>query len=368
MAQSRPMATDGNQEIEQGLDIVVVVPTIREECLTDFLDQWRDEFRAHDVHVIVMEDNPQRSFKIDTDIRITHLCWEDIENDLGSRAWIIPRRTDCVRSYGYYRAYLEQPDMIVTLDDDCYPLEAGGVGFMMKHWRRLQEGGQDPAWQSSCQGVIPRGVPYYQTERTWPCALNHGLWERVPDFDAPTQLLQSRAEQPFRFINQTIPMGRYFPMCGMNVAFRPEVVPAFYFLLMGRDYRYDRFGDIWSGVFIKKICDHLGYAINSGDPAIDHQRASNVWSNLNKEAPGLEVNETLWSVIDRVVLTETTFAGCYRQLAEGLPEDGPAREYMTKLKQAMLAWTELFGAHSVTTGQESGVFVESAGGGVAVRS
>ena len=131
-------------------------------------------------------------------------------------------------------------------------------------------------------------------------------------------------------------------MCGMNVAFRPEVVPAFYFMLMGRDYAFDRFGDIWAGVFVKKICDHLGFSINSGDPPVDHQRASNVWANLRKEAPGLEINETLWSAIDLTRLTGATFGACYRQLADSLPREGAAREYMTKLREAMIAWTRLF--------------------------
>ena len=100
-------------------------------------------------------------------------------------------------------------------------------------------------------------------------------------------------------VDQTIPTGRYYPMCGMNVALRPVVVPAFYFLLMGRDAGVDRFGDIWAGVFVKRICDHLGWAVNSG-PAqvVADQRASNVWANLRKEAPGLELNETLWRAVD----------------------------------------------------------------------
>ena len=330
------------------LKISIVVPTIREDCIHAFFEQWEQEFARPNVHLIVMEDNPTRTFRIESPIRTTHLCWEEIESELGSRAWIVPRRTDCVRSFGYFKAWQENPDMIVTLDDDCYPLEPGGVGFLEKHWQRLEEGGSEEAWEPSGIGVVTRGVPYYKTARNRTCVLNHGLWERVPDFDAPTQLVQNRLNLPFEFKNLTIPVGHYFPMCGMNVAFRPEVVPAFYFLLMGKEYRFDRFGDIWSGVFVKKICDHLGRAINSGDPAIDHQRASNVWANLNKEAPGLEVNESLWDAVDRVVLTEATFAGCYRQLAENLPQDGSAREYMVKLREAMLAWTELFGAHGVS--------------------
>lgn len=324
---------------------VIVVPTIRENCMRDFLAQWKEEFQ--NAHLIVVEDNPRRTFDLSGFGQLTHYCWEDIDGELGDSSWLIPRRTDCVRSYGYYKAWQMQPDMIVTLDDDCYPTTPGGRGFLAKHWERLNASGNDDAWVESGQGVRTRGIPYYQTHRKWPVALNHGMWLRVPDYDAPTQMLEARYPHTFTFSNITIPTGKFFPMCGMNVAFRPEVVPAFYFLLMGKNYEFDRFGDIWAGIFVKKICDHLGYAVHSGDPAVDHQRASNVWANLKKEAPGLEVNEALWATVDSTVLTETTFGGCYRQIARSLERHSSAQPYLQKLAMAMVAWTELFEAESL---------------------
>ncbi len=320
----------------------IVVPTIRESCIRDFLRTWEREFSS--AHVIVVEDNPEKTFDLGRYPNVSHYSWADIDSELGSSSWIIPRRTDCVRSYGYLKAWQEKPDMIVTLDDDCYPMEQDNsrTGFLARHWARLEEGGDEDAWQQSGRGVVTRGVPYFHTRRRRRCVLNHGLWTRVPDYDAPTQLVEARLGRVFSFSNQTIPAGRYFPMCGMNVAWRPEVTPAFYFLLMGRNYEFDRFGDIWAGVFVKRICDHLGVAVLSGEPAVDHQRASNVWANLKKEAPGLEVNETLWTAVDAVTLTGTTFGECYREIAAGLPLQCAAGEYMKKLGQAMVAWTDLF--------------------------
>jgi len=148
-----------------------------------------------------------------------------------------------------------------------------------------------------------------------------------------------RHTETFNGVNQAIPVGRYFPMCGMNLAFRPEVIPALYFLLMGQEYQFDRFGDIWSGIFVKKICDHLGYAITSGEPMVTHHRASNIWANLRKEAPGLEVNEEFWQVVDRLCLSGTSFPECYQQIARSLPLEG---QYWSALREAMLMWTHLF--------------------------
>ncbi len=321
------------------LRVVVVVPSIRQEHLEQFLAAWRHEFAA--ATVLVVEDHAEREFDLRHHDNVVHLCWQDIDREMGEASWIVPRMTDCVRSYGYLRAWRMLPDMIVTLDDDCLPGPEGADGFLMRHWQRLQAGGTDNAWVSTIGGTVPRGVPYYAQQRQRRCVVNHGLWTNVPDYDAATQLLQARTPTPSTMIDQTIPVGSYFPMCGMNLAFRPEVVPALYFLLMGRSHPVDRFGDIWCGLFVKRICDHLGLAVNSGGPAIEHQRASNVFANLRKEAPGMEWNETLWRCIDDARLTETTFVGCYRQLAAAIATHGG--DYFARLSVAMQLWADQFG-------------------------
>jgi hypothetical protein len=315
------------------MKVIIVVPTIRQESIKAFLQAWEKEFASHQIFVI--EDNPEPTFEIGAS-NVVHFSWQDIEQDLGSTAWIIPRRTDCIRSYGYYKAWQEKPDVIITLDDDCYPAEDE---FISKHVSALTAKHPDSAWVSTGNGMEPRGMPYYNQERKRSGVLNHGLWSRVPDFDAISQLVNSRLNGTFEPIQQTIPAGKYFPMCGMNLAFRPELVPALYFLLMGRGYEYDRFGDIWTGIFTKKICDHLGYAVTSGSPIVEHQRASNVWDNLRKETPGLPVNEELWESVDSIVLTSESVKECYREIAEKLDMQG---EYWDKLRHAMVAWTELF--------------------------
>lgn len=312
--------------------IAIVVPTIRETGISEFLAAWGAEFR--EVTVLVVEDNPEPTFDVSRR-GIVHVSWQDIQKDLGSLAWIIPRRTDCVRSYGYWRAWRDGAQVIITLDDDCFP---DGPGFVEQHLVRLGEG-RENAWVSTGDGTLPRGIPYHATERSVQCVLNHGLWTGVPDFDAPTQLLSSRIGGEFVPRDQTIPRGRYFPMCGMNLAWRAALTPAMYFLLMGQGEPYDRFGDIWCGVAAKRICDHLLLGVNSGRPLVRHQRASNVWANLRKEAAGLAVNEEYWQAVDRVHLNGSTVAGCYRELGERLSLTG---DYWDRLKRAMCEWAALY--------------------------
>jgi len=227
--------------------------------------------------------------------------------------------------------------MVVTLDDDCYPY---GPGFLDAHYQRLSRRAVSPAWVSTGRGVLPRGMPYLQSAREVDCVINHGLWTRVPDFDAVSQLASGRYDLTFEPVEQVVPRGQYFPMCGMNLAFKPEVIPALYFLLMGQtQWPYDRFGDIWCGVLVKRICDHLGVGVRSGQPMVEHQRASNVWANLRKETPGYEVNEALWAAVDSLVLSQCTFQDCYRELATKLPLRG---DYWDQLRKAMQVWANLF--------------------------
>jgi hypothetical protein len=319
----------------------IVVPTIREGSIAQFLQLWGEDFSGH--RVIVVEDNPNRTFSLPD--WVEHYCWLDIEERLGADSWIIPRRTDCVRSFGYLLAHQGDSDIIVTLDDDCYP-EAGyrpsylGAidAAMTRTWPH------DRWWNTLSSQVHPRGFPYDVRGSRVPTRVHHGLWSNVPDFDARTQaeLPDYRAQRATNV--RRVPSGRFFPMCGMNLAFHRDVVPAMYFLLMGKradetPWPYDRFGDIWCGIFLKKIADHMEFAMSSGAPSVHHARASNVELNLRKETPGYPINEVLWRKVDSLSLTATSVAACYSQIAEGLDMDG---DYWETLRRAMLIWADLF--------------------------
>jgi hypothetical protein len=319
----------------------IVVPTIREPSIRRFLELWEAEFRSQ--RVIVIEDNPEQTFALPN--WVEHYCWEDIDRRLRERAWIIPRRSDCVRSYGYYLATETPCDFILTLDDDCYPEGSYTPSFLALIAAALDHRWPDDRWWSTLEGpILPRGYPYDIRHETLETTVHHGLWSNVPDLDARTQLrLPDHRTTPARSVDR-VPHGRFFPMCGMNLAFRPQMIPALYFLLMGRDrhgnpWPYDRFGDIWAGVLVKKIADHLGFVISSGAPSVLHSRASNPEVNLQKETPGYPVNEELWRKVEAIGLSADTVAACYAQIAAALDMGG---QYWTTVKTAMTIWAALF--------------------------
>jgi hypothetical protein len=327
--------------VSSSFQATIVVPTIREPSITRFLELWEPEFRGH--RVIVVEDNPYTTFTLPA--WVEHYCWVDIDAQLQDRAWIIPRRSDCVRSFGYYLAAQSPCDFVVTLDDDCYPEESYTPSFLELVRAALEKRWKDDRWWNTMDGpVLPRGYPYEIRERRLETVVHHGMWSNVPDLDARTQLRLPDHRTPRSIRVERVPHGSFFPMCGMNLAFRPGMIPALYFLLMGKDthgggWPYDRFGDIWAGLFVKKVADHLGFAISSGRPSIFHSRASNPEVNLQKETPGYPVNEALWRKIAAVGLTAETVAGCYQELADKLDMEG---EYWATLRSAMKAWASLF--------------------------
>ncbi|MBI5449132.1 hypothetical protein HY948_02330 [Candidatus Gottesmanbacteria bacterium] len=326
---------------EQPQSIFLVIPTIRS---LDFLSEWEGLLRA--CHLIVIEDNsikqihtPNKGFE-----SIHHYSWVDIKKDFGKDEWIFSRRNAGIRSYGLWKAHQLGADVIITLDDDCYPTDRD---FVARHVANLSLLAPEK-WTTTFPHpdfLYTRGFPY-DVRSKYPVVISHGLWSNKMDLDARTQLQHPKVNtKPYPPMLNFIPQGQFFPMSSMNLAFRREVTPLMYFPLMGSDpagnpWGYDRFDDIWAGIFAKKICDHLGLRVVSGSPFVEHRKASDPQKNLEKERTGLAANETLWRAVDDVVLTSTTPAACYRELAQKVrfPKD----RYFEKLRRAMLMWVDLF--------------------------
>lgn len=313
---------------------VIVVPTIRIERINGWLERWKKEFENSTI--IIVEDNPGPTFNIKQD-NVIHYSWKDIDADLKEKAWIIPRRTAAVRSYGFVKAYQLNPDIIITLDDDCYP---ESKNFVKSHFDFLNRLYLEDWAQHAQSDLWMRGVPKKLNQRE--CVLNMGLWANVPDLDGKTQKLNPDVRLKRQEFNFVLAQGQFAPISSMNMSFKKKVVPALYFLLMGQDWGFDRFDDIWSGIFIKRICDHLGYCVSGGSPFIWHDRASNPDANIQKEKSGLRVNETLWKDVKNMKFSGETFKDCYLELSSQLPDYKVKCDYWPKLRKAMAVWASLF--------------------------
>jgi hypothetical protein len=356
--------------------LAVVIATIREDSINRWLEAWQP-FLA-DVPVYVIEDGTPSGAKMRLNIqnysKISRWSWHGIEKKLGDKSWIIPRYSSAIKSFGFLRAYLDGHDYIWTLDDDCFPEPNSPLGHqypytdVIKHFLETDQASN--AWYNTIEheGLYPRGYPYGIRQDKQPVMIWHGLWSGVPDLDGVTALEHHKLRlNPATGIDR-IPTGQMFPMCGMNLAFKREIAPAMYFGLQGKAFNsgngegsvhqcskpsplpFDRFDDIWAGLFAKRICDHLGYAVVSGAPSIVHTKESDPTQRVLKEAPGIAAHEIMWPKIANSHYLHgghTTVKSCYKAIADRVDCASydmalPFPDYWKKLAQAMHLWTELF--------------------------
>ena len=312
---------------------VLVVPTIRQKSINEFFDLWKCKGSWDEI--IIIEDNPKKSFDIKCGL---HYSWKEIAKELGDDKWIISKRDSAIRSFGFLIAYKLGASIIYTLDDDCHPLEAShdpSLDYINKHKKSFI----NKKWTELVPDCRSRGIPY-KNLGSLPVYLNVGLWDGIPDLDAIQMLSNATIDFTCRPDYRIIPSGQYFPMCGMNMSFKREVTPMMYFPLMGKESPYGRFDDIWCGVIFKKIVDHLKWNVSCGDPMVLHKKASNPFSNLVKEAPGIARNESFWETIDKITLTSYDPSSCMIEVGEKLQAEPDT--YIQQYGKAIKTWIGLF--------------------------
>ena len=245
--------------------LAVVIATIRPESLQRWLDAWQNELR--DVAVYVVQDGGGPYWNITNPgyRSLKYYSWEGIDKKLGTNSWIIPRQTSAIKSFGFLKAYQDGHDYIWALDDDCFPEPGIDYVPVLKQLLGMKQAAE-PWWNTITEtGLYPRGYPYGVRQESEPVMIHHGLWSGVPDLDGITALEHHELRLDPAIGVDRVPAGQFFPMCGMNLAFRREMTPAMYFMLQGHMRKpagagynldalpFDRFDDIWAGLFAKKI-------------------------------------------------------------------------------------------------------------------
>lgn len=324
------------------MNIFLVIPTIRN---LNFLKAWKNQFL--DCNLIIVEDNKKKEVA-DKNLQfksVFHFTHKDIDDEFGSKSWIFSRKNAGIRSYGFYKAFKMGADVIITLDDDCYPVDKK---FIKKHLENLSLKAPDD-WFPTYPGlkwIYTRGFPYGIRGKK-EVMISHGLWSGALDLDAKTEIKLPKLlnEKAYPQITQFVPPESFYPMCSMNLAFKKEITPVMFFPMMGfgsdgKSWGFDRYDDIWAGIFSKKIMDHLNLSVVNGSPFIEHRKASLTKHNQIKEYKGMEVNEHLWEAVKKVRLTKKTPKDCYIELAEKVVF--PPGMYFRKLKRAMIIWANLF--------------------------
>jgi reversibly glycosylated polypeptide / UDP-arabinopyranose mutase len=317
---------------------VLVVPTNRPDELHRFLDAWSPWPWDR---VIIVFDGPQVPAALAErwrgDDRLLLESWADVDRHVCPPS-VISRGDSAIRSYGFWRAWCAGAEVVFTLDDDCYPSTTPS-DFVAAHLHNLHA---TPAWSSTVPGLRVRGLPYRNVGVLSGVAVSMGLWLGQADLDSVQSLAHARTGEDLVAGTPTrvMPSRQYFPLSGMNVAFTREVACLMYFAPMGMEQPYRRFDDIWCGLVVQKVCAHLGRSIICGEPFVVHQRASDPFVNLAKEAPGIGANEGMWAVVDAVELRGSEPLECMTEMGEALSLDTDG--YVRRWGRAITDWCALF--------------------------
>ena len=189
------------------------------------------------------------------------------------------------KNHGVENAIMMGAEVIIVLDDDCFPQgDMSFEQFIEGHLKALE-----PVAVDLFQTVTSppsRGTPYFAKKVVMPVAASMGFWTEIGDYDACGQLVHG-ATHPMQWDKSPI-HGRYFPLCGMNLAFRASEWPWCKFIDV------ERFDDIWQGFIWQRKAYADGKCFHLAGPLVRHSRQSNVWANLRAEVVNLEKNETVW--------------------------------------------------------------------------
>ena len=260
--------------------IAVCVPTHRKDLYeTTFLPAWKDLFEKHDVKLLTTYDAEKAE-----DIRL---------NEIGTAKEIMGENCDLIYpknaghkllAFYYIAKNLPEVEYIICLDDDVTP-----IGDSIRDHIEVLNRRVPVSWMS-IGTLYTRGVPYGVRNEA-EVVLSHGVWDGVPDIDAPTQLLIG--DKPYvEYRQMPIPKGVLYPMSEMNIAFKRKLLPYMYFAptcdgVYGAD-------DIWAGIESKRVIDEKGWAVVTGYSRVYHERASNKFDILIKQGRFLKFNETYW--------------------------------------------------------------------------
>jgi len=328
----------------------IVLTTIHVPHLLEGYAKNFEEYSHKDVEFIVIGDlkTPKEAGKLTSRIRKRGFEAEYFDIPKQEK-WlqqfpalkpIIPYNSDNRRNIGYLIAAERGAEMIVSIDDDNYVREEDYLAGhqIVGTTQTLKTAKSSNNWFNVCsmlktepnRTIYPRGFPYSKrwkddcqfTASTGRVVINAGLWLGDPDVDAITNLSEPIKTVAMDSEQVMLAPGTFAPINTQNTAFHRDVLPCYYYIRMGTQidgYTLDRYGDIWCGLFAKKVIDRIGDRVAFGHPLTDHRRnVHDLFKDLQNELWGMILTDKLVRVIESVHLKETTYSRAYIELAEHL--------------------------------------------------
>ncbi|KAJ6296993.1 hypothetical protein OIU78_022674 [Salix suchowensis] len=280
-------------------DVDIVIGALHSD-LTSFLNEWRPIFSRF--HLIIVKDpDLKEELRIPEGFNLDVYSKSHIDRVVGSSSSMVFNGYSC-RYFGFL---VSRKKYIVSIDDDCIPAK-DSKGFLIDAVAQHLVNLATPAtpfffntlYDPYREGAdFVRGYPFSLRSGV-ACALSCGLWLNLADLDAPTQALKPE-QRNSRYVDavMTIPSRAMMPLSGINIAFDreavgPALLPALKLAGEG-NLRWETMEDIWSGMCVKVVCDHLGLGVKSGLPYVWRKERGSAVESLKKEWEGVKLMEEI---------------------------------------------------------------------------
>ena len=278
------------------------------------------------------------------------------------------------RNLAYLQAALAGAETIITIDDDNWTTADDYLGghAVVGETRELPTISSSSGWFNSASLLATRPVrPLFH--RGFPTCMrgqgedflrgtdrgrvvvNAGFWLDVPDADAMCHVDAPCAVTGYApgFDGFTaVARGVDMVFNSQNTAFHRDLLPAMYLMPMGGrcgPLEVGRYDDIWMGIFVKRIADHLGDFVTVGRPLVKQLRNDHdLIQDMLVEIPAQRITNKFVASLKRLELSSSDYAGCYLELTahlrasletDGYTED--ERAYLGEMYDGMETWVRL---------------------------
>ena len=334
-------------------EVDIVIGALHSDLMT-FMNEWRPVFSRF--HLIIVKD-PDLSgeIQIPEGFNVDVYTRSDIDRVVGSSTSVLFSGYSC-RYFGYL---MSRKKYVISIDDDCIPAkdnEGSLVDIVAQHITNLTTPATpfffNTLYDPYRKGAdFVRGYPFSLREGVT-CALSCGLWLNLADYDAPTQALKPELRNS-RYVDAvlTVPVRAMLPLSGINIAFDrelvgPALIPALKLAGEGK-FRWETMEDIWSGMCVKVISDHMGLGVKSGLPYVWRNERGNAIESLKKEWEGVKLMEEVVPFFQAVRLPRSavTAEDCVVELAKIVKEQlGQSYPMFVRAAEAMVEWIKVWKA------------------------
>ncbi|CAN1271519.1 Probable UDP-arabinopyranose mutase 5 [Linum perenne] len=332
-------------------EVDIVIGAVQSD-LRPLMSAWKPIFSRY--HLIIVKDPDLKDdLQIPEGFKVDVYTKSDIDSVVGGSSSIAFSGYSCK----YFGFLVSRKKYVVSIDDDCVPANDTD-GFLVdpvaQHVRNLATPATpfffNTLYDPYREGAdFVRGYPFSLRSGVT-CGLSCGLWLNLADMDAPTQALKPENRNS-RYVDlvMTVPARAMMPVSGINIAFNREVVgpalcPALKLAGEGK-VRWETMEDIWSGMCVKVVCDHLSLGVKSGLPYVWRNERGNAIESLKKEWEGVKLMEEVVPCFQSMVLPETATKAedCVAEMAKRVKKQlGGSHPGFSRAAEAMLEWVELW--------------------------